>query len=209
MSIITVRTVKTVKTTAIIATLALVIVGVAYLVSRRSDKPAPLSRTIEAAEIKAEQAALVAVEAENKAVEARPKVQAARAKVVSLARNDAKHTLHQPGTLAMPYPRAGTLAMPYPATDNNSLIVSHNVNIDALFDSLPEAKKEIANLLELVSALDEQLVLETERGDAWKAAFEAERELTEALKAEVKSARRSARVAGAVGGALLLLLALL
>jgi len=190
--------IKTIAITATITAVSFAIVGAAYLVSRVSDKPATLLKAIETAEIKAEQAALLAVEAESKAVEARPRLEVARAKV-KLFTSSKLQVAENADAM-----QGGELAH-----SCNLELVTSKINIDALFDSLPEARAEIRNLIELVNALDEQLTLEIHRGDAWKAAYELESELTEALKAEVKYAKRATKVAGAVGGALLLLLVLL
>ena len=73
-------------------------------------------------------------------------------------------------------------------------------------NTLPEARAEIGNLIELISALDEQLTLEIQRGDAWKAAFEADRELIEALKKDNRAQRLVAQIMTVVTAAAVVIL---
>jgi len=185
---------------AVFIAIALIVTFVAgFLVGNKRNRDAGLNsiEVIQTLEKKAEQAVEIAVNAEFKAIETRPKVEAARAKVKSLVKVNVDATL------------------PAIQSTTQDFRVVQTINIDALFETLPEARTEIKNLVELVAALDEQVALETERGDAWKAAYEAEREVLETLRSEhatiVKQAwwqglRRGAAGGGAVGLIILLVL---
>ena len=156
-----------------------------------------------AAEIKAEQAKQVAVEAETKAVEARPKLEAARAKVIRAGGGGVGAGPHRENIGSKQYRgvAASGANMSAPQSANSfcdqgeqqaaacgSFFLSR-INLENLSQLPAPRAAELEALYELVSALEEQLTLEVQRGDAWKAAWEADQGLIEALKKENKAER--------------------
>jgi len=185
----------TLKKPAFIVMLALIIVGGAFAIARLygrfSVNQAP-AETVSALEVRVERAAQAALDAEAKAVEARPGVEAARAKVRTINTGAGVRDRGQ-GKAAL---------IPAPDADPSPVVINTNFSNW----TMPEARAEIENLVELVTLLDAQVTLEIQRGDAWKAAFEADQELIEALKKEVKKERVLTRIVGAAGVALAVIL---
>jgi hypothetical protein len=154
-----------------ITAIAIALAAIAYLAGARVDKSEPLGREVQAAEIKAEQARQIAIEAEARALESRPKVMTARKKVQALA----------------------TIVKQPPKESPPEIAVNSRIDASAILESLPKGRG-VESLVELVTALDEQLELEIQRGDAWKAAFEANQELVEALKKDNRTQRLVAQI---------------
>jgi hypothetical protein len=175
-------------------------VALTVLVMAHFTKQRPPTEALQPAIEKVETVRHVAYCADRIAVEARPKVEAAR-RAASFRLN--AHALSLAAELAVPDANTTDTTGTTDSGDTAKTTIAKEI-------TTYNGRNEDEPLLALLDALETQLVLEVERGDAWKELAEAQQVLIESLQDDqasaIKAAHRKGLRRGALGCACLVVL---
>jgi hypothetical protein len=193
------------------------ILAVLWFIRPSGKAAAEAKEIIKAATEKAETLTKQAEATETTTIAARPKVQEARdaLKAATEARIEyTQKTVPQLLTTNSPLPTEFIAAEPHPPLSIVNCQLSINsplpVSIAALEDLPAPILTEFTAMSALIAALEDQIEKETQRGDAWKSAAEAQKDRADAIEenheAILKSERKKAYLWGGGAGAALAIL---